>query len=94
MKSLKSLLNKKRKNEEIEKVKKKFEFDGIFNTSILNKAANLSFFELLGNPGLINREVEAYRKVDHQMISEAIERYFIFRIAVPLIIFQVGKRVM
>jgi hypothetical protein len=26
---------------------------------------------------LINNEVEAYRNVDHQMISKAIERYFI-----------------
>jgi predicted Zn-dependent peptidase len=72
-----SLLNKNGINEEIEKVKNKFESSTVFsNTSILNKAANLSFFELLGNPGLINNEVEAYRNVDHQMISKAIERYF------------------
>ena len=39
----------------MEKVKNKFESSTVFsNTSILNKAANLSFFELLGNPGLIN----------------------------------------
>lgn len=73
-----SLLDKNGINDEIEKVKNKFEASTVFaNTSILNKAANLSFFELLGNPGLINNEVEAYRKVDHQMISKVIERYFI-----------------
>src|SRR5512140_3117411 len=75
---IKSLLNNNGINEEIEKVKNKFESSTVFsNTSILNKAANLSFFELLGNPRLINKEVEAYRNVDHHMISEAIERYFI-----------------
>jgi predicted Zn-dependent peptidase len=73
-----SLLDKNGINEEIEKVKNKFESSTVFsNTSILNKAANLSFFELLGTPGLINNEVEEYRKVDHIMISKAIERYFI-----------------
>ena len=73
-----SLLDKYGINDEIEKVKNKFEASTVFaNTSILNKAANLSFFELLGNQGLINNEVEAYRKVDHQMISKVIERYFI-----------------
>jgi zinc protease len=36
---------------EMEKVKNKFESSTVFsNTSILNKAANLSFCELLGNP--------------------------------------------
>jgi zinc protease len=73
-----SLLDKNGINEEIEKVKNKFESSTVFsNTSILNKAANLSFFELLGKPDLINNEVEAYRIADHKMISKAIERYFI-----------------
>src|SRR5664280_854451 len=47
---------------EMEKVKNKFESSTVFsNTSILNKAANLSFCELLGNPALINNEVDLYR---------------------------------
>lgn len=63
--------------EEMEKVKNKFESSTVFsNTSILNKAANLSFFELIGNPGLINTEVDAYRSVTHEMVTEAITRYF------------------
>lgn len=64
--------------DEIEKVKNKFESSTVFsNTSILNKAATLSFCELLGNPGLINSEVEAYRKVSHDMVVEAVKRYFV-----------------
>jgi len=63
---------------EMEKVKNKFESSTIFsNTSILNKAANLSFCELLGDPGLINREVDSYRKVSHIMVADAIKKYFI-----------------
>jgi predicted Zn-dependent peptidase len=64
--------------DEIEKVKNKFESSTVFsNTSILNKAANLSFFELLGNPGLINTEVDAYRNVTQEMVIEATRKYFI-----------------
>ena len=48
---------------EMEKVKNKFESSTVFsNTSILNKAVNLSFYELLGNPELINNEVEAIQE--------------------------------
>jgi zinc protease len=64
--------------DEMEKVKNKFESSTVFsNTSILNKAANLSFFELLGNPGLINTEVDAYRKVTQDMVIEATRKFFI-----------------
>jgi zinc protease len=62
----------------MEKVKNKFESSTVFsNTSILNKAANLSFCELLGNPGLINNEIDSYRKVSHRMVIDAVEKYFI-----------------
>jgi zinc protease len=64
--------------DEMEKVKNKFESSTVFaNTSILNKAINLSFFELLGNPELINTEVEEYRKVNQEMVIEAIRKYFV-----------------
>jgi predicted Zn-dependent peptidase len=63
---------------EMEKVKNKFESSTVFsNTSILNKAANLSFCELLGNPALINNEVDLYRNVSHGMVIESLEKYFI-----------------
>jgi len=62
---------------EVEKVKNKFESSTVFsNTSILNKAMNLSFCELLGNPDLINQEVETYRKVSQEMVIEATRKYF------------------
>ena len=73
-----SLLNPKDIGEEMEKVKNKFESSTVFSrTSILNKAANLSFFEILGNPELINNEVNAFRSVTPQMVSNSVRRYFI-----------------
>jgi zinc protease len=63
--------------EEMEKVKNKFESSTVFSrTSILNKASNLSFFELLGNPELINNEVNAFKSVTREMVSNTISRYF------------------
>jgi predicted Zn-dependent peptidase len=73
-----TLLTGKEIRNEMEKVKNKFESSTVFsNTSILNKAANLSFFELLGDPGLINKEVASYRKVTYKMVREAVERYLV-----------------
>jgi len=72
------LHGKKEIRGEMEKVKNKFESSTVFsNTSILNKAANLSFFELLGDPGSINDEVESYRRVSYEMVIEAVRRYFV-----------------
>ena len=63
--------------EEMEKVKNKFESSTVFsNTSILNKAVNLSFNELLGDADLINREVELYHDVNEERVIEAIRKYF------------------
>lgn len=63
---------------DMEKVRNKFESSTVFsNTSILNKAMNLSFCELLGNPDLINQEVETYRKVTTEMVIEASNKYLI-----------------
>ncbi len=64
--------------EEIEKVKNKFESSTVLsNTSILNKAMSLSFYELLGDPAFINKEVENYRSVNQKMVKEAAGKYFI-----------------
>lgn len=63
---------------EVEKVKNKFESSTVFsNTSILNKAMNLAYCELLGDPDLINQEVDTYRRVSQEMIIEAATKYFI-----------------
>jgi zinc protease len=75
---IKSLENNYEINIEMEKVKNKFESSTVFsNTSILNKAINLSFNELLGNAELINQEVDAYRKVSQAMLIEATRKYFV-----------------
>lgn len=61
---------------EMEKVKNKFESSNVFaNTNILNKAVNLSFYELTGKPELINDEVGLYRKTDRNMVVEAAGKY-------------------
>jgi zinc protease len=65
-------------DEEIEKVKNKFESTTVFsNTAILNKAMNLSFYELLGDAGQINNEVQIYRSVNGKMVKEAAAKYFV-----------------
>lgn len=65
-------------NEEMEKVKNKFESSSVFsNTSILNKAVSLAYYELMGNAELVNKEVDLYRKVSQEMITTAIRKYFI-----------------
>jgi zinc protease len=73
-----SLENSNGIEDEMEKVKNKFESSTVFsNTSILNKAMNLSFYELLGDAELINIEVETYRRVTREMIIDAIRKYLI-----------------
>jgi zinc protease len=64
--------------EEMEKVKNKFEATMVFtNTSILNKAMNLSIYELFGDAGVLNKEVEIYRGVNSGMVIETAEKYLI-----------------
>jgi zinc protease len=61
---------------EIEKVKNKFESSTVLsNSGILNKAVNLSMFELLGDPDLINQEVDYYRAVTSEMVRDAAMKY-------------------
>ncbi|MFT5168643.1 MAG: zinc protease [Saprospiraceae bacterium] len=50
--------------QELQKFKNKIESSLVFSeASILNKAINLAFFELIGNANIINEEVEYYRKL-------------------------------
>jgi zinc protease len=74
---IRGLINTPDLIEESEKVKNKFEASTVFsNTNILNKAISLSYYELLGNPELMNREISEYRKVTPKMAAEATEKYF------------------
>lgn len=62
---------------EMEKVKNKYESSIVFsNTSILNKAVNLALYELLGDPEMINNEVDKFRMVDQEMVIETSRNYF------------------
>jgi zinc protease len=71
------LLDKKGISDEMEKVKNKFESSTVFsNTSILNKAMNLAFCELLGNADLINNEMQNYTKVTRDMVVETVRKHF------------------
>ena len=71
------LTNKYAPASEIEKVKNKFEASAaIGNLNILNKAFNLAYFDLLGNPGLVNKQVELYRKTNRDSVIEISQKYF------------------
>jgi zinc protease len=64
--------------DEMEKVKNKFESSTVFsNTSIMHKAANLSFYELLGNPDFINHEIENYSSVTKEMVTDVACKYLV-----------------
>ena len=61
---------------EMEKVKNKFEATTILsNSSIMNKAANLALYEMLGNANRINLEVDAYRSVSPQSVMDTANKY-------------------
>lgn len=75
---LDSLYSKGKIDEEMEKVKNRHESSTVFsNTSILNKAMNLAYYELLGNAELVNKQVEYYRKVNHEMVIETTRKVLI-----------------
>lgn len=62
---------------ELQKVKNKFEANNIFSQiNVMNKAMNLAYFELLGDAGLINTEVEDHGAVTAEQIMETAERVF------------------
>ena len=64
--------------EELEKVKNRYESEQIFsNINYLNVATNLAFFELIGRAEDINHEVEKYRAVTADRIKEVAIRTFV-----------------
>ncbi len=63
-KEIESLKTEKISEQELQKFKNKVESTLVFSeSSILNKAINLAFFELLGDPNIINEEVTYYQKL-------------------------------
>ncbi|MCB0705029.1 MAG: insulinase family protein [Saprospiraceae bacterium] len=75
-KELNQLREEKLEARELEKVKNKLESTHEFSeSSILNKAMNLAFFELLDDIELINNEIDHYRKItpeDLQAIAQKL----------------------
>lgn len=78
--SLNEIIDELKLNEpeekELEKVKNKYESATVIsNSGILNKAMNLAFYELIGNPDLINSEIENFCSVSGKMVKEAAIKY-------------------
>ena len=64
--------------EELEKVKNKAESSLIFSeASVMNKAMNLAFFELIGDPDLINKEGEYYQNISGADILRAANHFLV-----------------
>lgn len=75
---LEILKNEAIPEEELEKVKNKFESDQIFsNINYLNVASNLAFFELTGRAEDLNHEVEKYRRVTSRQMQETARQTFV-----------------
>jgi predicted Zn-dependent peptidase len=61
---LKNIQENTIQEQELEKVKNKVEATKVFNDmSVLDKAMELCFFELLGDAAMVNQEIEKYRAV-------------------------------
>ena len=75
---LEKMKNQPVAEEELEKVKNRYESEQIFsNINYLNVATNLAYFELLGKAEMINEEVEKYRAVTSEQIQETARKTFI-----------------
>ncbi len=71
------LLTEKVSEQELEKVKNKFESNQLFSEiNYLNKATNIAFFELIGKAEDINFEVEKYRAVTADDVMRVAKEVF------------------
>ncbi|MEM9991327.1 MAG: pitrilysin family protein, partial [Bacteroidota bacterium] len=72
---LEALKNTPIANQELQKIKNKVESNLIFaESSVLNKAINLAFFEVVGDLARINDEVEYYRKIEANDIQRLAQQ--------------------
>lgn len=70
-------VDEKLADNELQKVKNKVESVLQFsNTSVLNKAMNLAYYELLGDADLLNREEENYAAITAEDIQQTAATYF------------------
>lgn len=76
-KELEELKNNLLSERELTKVQNKLVSTLRFSeVSVLNKAINLAFFEILGDASLINREAELYKAVNTQQIQQMATKVF------------------
>lgn len=69
--------NEKLPEQELTKVKNKLESYLAFGeVNILNRAMNLAYFDMLGDAGAVNHEIEKYNVVTTQQIQETAQRIF------------------
>lgn len=62
---------------ELQKAGNRFESNALFcNLNNDERAANLTYYEMLGNAGLINQEVDKYRAVTSVMLQDVGQRLF------------------
>ncbi len=74
---IQEIVNGNFSDEELTKVKNKFEANYTFsNYDLDERALNLAFFELLGNAELINIEVDKYQKVSRTDILKVAKNLF------------------
>lgn len=77
-KELEAMKKEPIREEELEKVKNRYESEQIFgNINYLNVATNLAFFELIGQAEDINGEVEKYRSVTSEDILRVAGETFV-----------------
>lgn len=78
IKMIDSLRNESVSGEEMEKVKNKFEANTVLsNSNIMNKATNLALYELLGDANRMNGEVEVYRNIPPEAVTDAANKYLV-----------------
>lgn len=64
-------------DDELTKVKNKYESTSVFSEmSLLDKAMNLAFYQLMGDANLINTEIEKYNNVSAQSIKNIANQLF------------------
>ena len=77
-KELEAMKTERIDENELEKVKNRYESEQIFsNINYLNVATNLAFFELIGQAEDINHEVEKYRAITSEHIMEVAKQTFV-----------------
>jgi zinc protease len=76
-KELDLIISEEVSERELQKLKNKLESQQAFSDAgALNKAMNLSFYELLGDANLINSEIDAYNKINAQDLIRVAKHIF------------------